>query len=72
MAATLNTGGSGGAGAEQSATPPDHDEMWLNTGSDNNSYGVGGVPVPKGALCYYVDTGNASTSGWKPVTAIWG
>jgi len=52
----------------QSATAPnDHAKMWLNTGSENNAFGVNGRAVPTGSLCYWDEAGN----GWKPTTMTW-
>ncbi len=45
--------------------PTDTELMWRNTGTSVNTYGKGGVAVPKGALCYY------DGDGWKPNTATW-
>ena len=55
---------SSGAGAYQGTKPPvSNAKMWLNTGTDSNSYGPSGAPVPSGALCYFSAAGN----GWVPV-----
>ena len=52
---------------QSAVAPNDHSKMWLNNGTDENTYGVDGEDVPAGTLCYWDDAGG----GWRPTTTTW-
>ena len=59
-----------GGGVYMGDKPPASTKrMWLNTGKNNNAYGVGGIKVPYGAICFC--TAATTANGWRPITTTW-